>query len=287
MRRMFGLPVAAGLIAAAIAVPRDVLADPILGSGSTFAHPLIASWSEGILIERGGELGSASPDAGVDFEAVGSVAGMMRMNQPDVDFAATDAALSPEELAARDLAQFPIVVGGLAVVVNLPGVESGTLKLPRAVLADIYLGEITAWSDPGLAAANPGVSLPDMPIAPVARADGSGSTLAFTRYLAAASTEWRDRFGAATEVLWPVGSAVEGSTRVIEAVAATEGAIGYVEFGQASRAGLAVAAVENGASAFVLPSPEAFAKTASEASWSGERISTSTSRASTRPTPTR
>lgn len=254
----------------ALAVATAAGADPIAGSGSTFAHPLIAAWSDGLLEERGGELGDASIDAGVDYEAIGSVAGMMRLNQPDIDFAATDAPLDAAALAERDLAQFPIVVGGLAVVANLPGVDSGELRLPGDVLADIWLGDVTTWSDARIAAANPDLALPDLPVTVVSRMDGSGSTLAFTRFLGGGSAAWRDGPGASTTVDWPAGLRVEGSTRIVETVFATEGAIGYVEFGQASRAGLAAVLVENRAGAFVAPSTDAFALTVAAAGWSGE-----------------
>lgn len=245
-------------------------AQPIIGSGSTFAYPAIASWSEGFEIRRADGGDFVSNDGGVSYEPIGSVGGMMRLRQPDVDFAATDAPLQPAELAARDLAQFPIIVGGVAVAVNLPDVESGRLRLPRAVLADIYLGRIAAWSDAGVTTANPGLALPDLPIQVVSRLDGSGSTRTFTRYLSLASPDWDSAHGSTTKIAWPTGISVEGSDKVIEAVAATPGAIGYVEFGQAGRAGLAVAAVENLAGAFVEPSAAAFEATAAEADWSGE-----------------
>ncbi len=242
-------------------------AQPINGAGSTFAFPVIASWSEGFEIARADGTDFVSQDGGVSYEPIGSVGGIVRLNQPDVDFAATDAPLPPADLEARGLIQFPIVVGGLAVVVNLPGVESGGLMLPRAVLADIYLGRITDWSDPALAAANPGLALPDLPIRAVGRLDGSGSTRSFTRYLSLASEDWASAHGSNTRIDWPAAISVEGSGKVIEAVAATEGAIGYVEFGQAERAGLAAARVENLAGAFVAPDAAAFAATAAKADW--------------------
>ena len=244
-------------------------AQQISGSGSTFAFPIIASWSEGFQTWRADGGDFVASEGGVSYEPVGSVGGMVRLGQPDVDFAATDAPLPPEVLAERNLAQFPIVVGGLAVVVNLPEVDR-PLRLPRAALADIWLGRIGRWSDPAIAAANPGLTLPDPPIRVVSRLDGSGSTRAFTRYLSLASPDWSTAYGSSTRIDWPAGISVKGSGRVIEAVAAADGAIGYVEFGQAERAGLVGATVENRAGAYVAPSAAAFAATAAAADWSGE-----------------
>ncbi|NUB45682.1 phosphate ABC transporter substrate-binding protein PstS [Fertoebacter nigrum] len=259
-------------VCAALLMPaKTAEADPILGAGSTFAFPMIASWSEGLQIDRAGGTDYVPNDAGVDYEPVGSVGGMMRLAQPQVDFAATDAPLPPAELEARNLAQFPIVVGGLAVVVNLPGVESGQMQMPRAVLADMYLGRITRWSDAALAAANPGLTLPDLPVNVVARLDGSGSTMTFTQYLARSSADWAAAHGADTRIDWPAGISVKGSGKIVQAVQTTPGAIGYVEYGQATRAGLTTVAVENAAGAFIAPSPEAFAQTARQASWAEEQ----------------
>lgn len=251
--------------------PQTAAAEPIIGSGSTFAYPMIASWSEGFQISRADGGDFVASDSGVSYEPIGSVGGMMRMQQPEVDFAATDAPLLPEDLAARDLAQFPIVVGGLAVVVNIPGVKSGDLMLPRAVLADIYLGRITRWSDAAIMAANPGLALPDLEIAVISRLDGSGSSRSFTQFLSLASADWKTAHGAATKITWPAGISVKGSGKIIETVLGTQGAISYVEYGQAARAGLSVAGVENLGGAFVLPSAEAFALTASAADWQADK----------------
>src|SRR5262249_21965046 len=147
-----------------------------------------------------------------------------------------------------------IVLGGLAAIVNLDGVEAGQLKLSGDVLARIYLGTIKSWNDPAIAALNPDIQLTDQPITVVNRADGSGSTLTWTQYLSASNQEWRDRFGSDTLIAWPTGQSVEGTSRVLETVAATKGALGYVEFGQAVRADLAYAQLSNGTGAFVMPS---------------------------------
>src|SRR5262249_249279 len=145
--------------------------------------------------------------------------------------------------------------------------KPGELKLSGDVLARAYLGAIRNWNDPAIAALNPGLTLPDQPITVVNRADGSGSTQTWTQYLSAANPEWRDRFGANTSIVWPTGQSVEGSGAVLETVAKTKGALGYVEYGQAARAGLAHAQLSNSTGAFVAPSPENFAATALAADW--------------------
>ena len=252
----------AGLVGASPA-----MAERVQGSGSTFAYPIISAWTKSFLEFRAGGSDFVTDELGVDYEPIGSLGGIMRLAQPEIDFAASDAPLSPEELTKRDLAQFPIVIGGLAAVVNLDGVQSGKLKLSGDAIARIYLGQITKWNDPAVAALNPEISLPDLPIAVIHRADGSGSTLTFTRYLSAANPEWKAGPGSDTLIKWPTGTGAEGTSGMLNAVQASEGAIGYVEHGQAERLGLTSAQLSNNSGAFTAPSPEIFAKTAAEAEW--------------------
>jgi phosphate transport system substrate-binding protein len=246
-------------------------AERIQGSGSTFAFPVISAWTKSFLEFRAAGSDFVFGDIGVDYEPIGSLGGVMRLAQPEVDFAASDAPFPPEELAKLDLAQFPIVIGGLAVVVNLEAVEPGRLKLSGDVLAQIYLGKVTSWNDPAIVAVNPDLSLPDLPIAVVHRGDGSGSTLTWTRYLSAASAEWRECVGADTLVEWPKGTVAEGTAGMIAAVKQTAGAIGYMEFGQVGRAGLVYAQVGNRSGNFIAPGAEIFAATAAKAAWDPER----------------
>jgi phosphate transport system substrate-binding protein len=247
------------------------LAERVQGSGSTFAFPIISAWTKSFLEFRAGGSDFVADEQGVDYEPIGSLGGIMRLAQPAIDFAASDAPLSPEELAKRDLAQFPVVIGGLAAVINLDGVQSGQLKLTGDVIAQIYLGKIAKWNDPVLAALNPEISLPDLPVTVIHRSDGSGSTLTWTRYLSAANPEWKSGPGSDTLIEWPVGTGAEGTSGMLSAVQGSKGAIGYVEHGQAARLGLAVAQLSNGSGAFVTPSPEVFAKTAAEADWDPAR----------------
>jgi phosphate transport system substrate-binding protein len=261
------LAAVAACILAATALAMPAAAEPIRGSGSTFAFPIIAAWSDGFLRDRNDGGDFVGNDAGVDYEPVGSLGGIMRLAQPEIDFAASDAPLPPAETSKRGLAQFPIVLGGIAPVVNLDGIGPGRLRLSGAALADIYLGRIERWNHPVLRELNPELALPDLPIGVVYRSDGSGSTLTWTRFLSRASADWRQQMGADTVIAWLRGAGARGSAGMIEAVQRTKGAIGYAEFGQVRRSGLAFTQVQNHAGAFVTPSPEVFAATAGAVRW--------------------
>jgi phosphate transport system substrate-binding protein len=233
-------------------------ADPIRGAGSTFAAPIIHLWSRDYEAVRtdGGEF--TSPDWRVDYEPVGSLAGVMRLDQPETDFAATDAPLPSEELTKRGLAQFPIVMGGIVAVANLDGIGAGELRLSGPVIADIYLGKLTKWSDPAIKALNPDLTLPDAAIEVLHREDGSGSTLTFTSFLSKVSPEWKEKVGADTLVKWPLGRAEKGTGGLASLTTATKNSIAYLEYGQVVRLGLPYAALQNQSGAFIRPSPEAF-----------------------------
>ncbi|MGL4242325.1 MAG: phosphate ABC transporter substrate-binding protein PstS, partial [Beijerinckiaceae bacterium] len=186
-------------------------------------------------------------------------------------FAATDAPMAPDELSKRGLVQFPFVIGGVAVVHNLDGVAAGQLKLSADVIARIYLGLIQKWSDPAIAEMNPDLRLPDAPITVIHRRDGSGTTFTFTHYLASGNEEWARRYGANTDIQWPVGRGAEGNRGIISTVRATRGSIGYMEYGQVRRANLAYAEVRNSAGRFVRPEQSAFQRAASAADWAGAK----------------
>lgn len=255
-------------VGSSLAVTASAHAQRIQGSGSTFALPVISAWKESFLKKRADGSDFVVDDLGVDYEPVGSLGGIMRLAQPEIDFAASDAPLPPEELAKRDLAQFPLVMGGLAVVTNLDGIEPGQLKLTGDIIARIYLGQITRWNDAAIVAINGGLALPDLAITSVHRQDGSGSTLTFTRYLSASNEAWKAGPGSDTLLQWPaVGRSGEGTSGLIAEVKATKGSLAYVEFGQAQREGLDVSQVSNRSGTFVTPSAEAFAYTATQAQW--------------------
>jgi phosphate transport system substrate-binding protein len=215
-----------------------------------------------------GEGGSAfAADGGFDYEPVGSTAGIMRVLQGAVEFGATDVALLPAELNQHRLAQFPITSGGVAVVVNLRGIGSDSLRLSAAVLARIYLGAITRWSDPAIAELNTGLALPEMPITVVQRSDGSGTSWHLARYLAAGSPEWQQRVGVATQPKWPVGVGVRGNNEAADRVQSTENSIGYVEASQAQRRGLSVVLLENRAGRYVAPGVPALRAALADMRW--------------------
>lgn len=259
----------AGLVS--LAFVSAVQAEPIRGAGSTFAAPIINQWSRDYEAARtdGGEF--TSPDWRVDYEPVGSLAGVMRLDQPEMDFAATDAPLPPEELSKRRLAQFPIVMGGIVVVANLSNVGSGQLRLSGPVLADIYLGKITKWSDPALKALNPDLALPDAAIEVLFRQDGSGSTFTFTSFLSKVSPEWKEKVGADTLVNWPQGRGERGTGGLAAVTAATANSIAYLEYGQVVRLGLPYASLQNRSGAFVKPEPKSFQAGLSAVAWDAAR----------------
>lgn len=246
-------------------------AEGFAGAGSTFAHPLLARWGQ-VYTSLQGEGGSAfAVDGGFDYEPVGSMGGIMRVLQRAVDFGATDVPMPPEEVERHNLSQFPIATGGVAVVANLRGVSTGTLRLSAPVLARIYLGEVTRWTDPAIAVLNPGVQLPEAPIAVVHRSDRSGTSWHFTTYLASRSPEWQSRIGVETLPRWPIGSGLRGSSAVADRVRATENSIGYVEAGQAAQRGLAVALLENSAGRFVAPTVPALREALASIRWNPQR----------------
>lgn len=250
----------------------------VKGAGSTFAHPLLSSWSRGYRTWRskGGEF--PAPNAGLDdpettsaleYEAVGSLAGALRLNEGAVDFAASDMPMSSEALGALGLGQFPIVMGGVAIAVHLEGLGKTEINLTGPLLADIFLGKIERWSDAALAAHNPSAKLPDAAITVIHRSDGSGTTFNFTDYLSKVSPEWKRRAGSALLISWPTGTGARGSDGVVRAVQTVRNSIGYVDYGQAMQQRLTVALIQNRAGQFVRPSTTSFQAAASAAAFSG------------------
>lgn len=248
----------------------------VTGAGSTFAFPVMSRWAHSYRrwIAGGGEFpiaGAGLDDAptvpAIDYEPVGSMAGIMRAQNAAVDFGASDMPMPSKELAKLGLVQFPIVIGGVAVVLNVAGVAPAQMKLNGTVLSRIFLGKIPTWSDPEIAALNPGLTLPDEKIVIVTRADGSGTTFNFTNYLGKVSRQFFDTVGSDLYVRWPSSITARGNQGVAQLVAATPNAIGYVELAQAVRSKLAYALIENPAGKFIKPDPASFAAAASSAEW--------------------
>ena len=202
------------------------------------------------------------------FSAVGSLAGTMRVKSRAVDFGVTDVPLEPEELARLGLEQFPIIIGGVVVAVNLDGIGRSELRMTGPLLAKIFLGSIDRWSDPAIKALNPSLSLPDAPITVIHRADGSGTTYNFTAYLTRVSPEWKQKVSSGLLVSFPKGTAEKGNDGVAQAVRRTPGSIGYVEYAQASELALTHARLQNRAGTFVAPSVNSFQAAAASVDWS-------------------
>jgi phosphate transport system substrate-binding protein len=256
----------AAVLAASALLPVDpAVAQNVTGAGSTFVQPLLNRWSQAYL--RSQWTAESQAVGGLDYEAVGSQAGIMRMKDRAVDFGATELPLASEEITRYRLVQFPVAIGGVITAVNLPGVDAGKLKLTGELIADIYLGKVKRWSDPPLKALNPDLALPDADITVVRRSDGSGTTFAFTSFLSKSNTAWRS-VGAGLTVNWPLGTSAKGNGGVAEMVRGTPNSIGYVDFATAKRAGLSGPALRNRSGIFVPPSPASFQAAAVEAEWS-------------------
>ena len=237
-------------------------AQQITGAGATFPAPVYTKWGEAAKSAIGIEL---------NYQAIGSGGGQNQILNRTVDFGASDAPMDAAKLESGKLLQFPTVMGAVVVIVNIPGVESNKLRLPGELLAEIYGGKITKWNDPKIVEANRDVKLPSMAIAPVYRADGSGTSYVYTSYLSAVSSEWKDKVGANTSVKWPAGAGAKGNDGVAATVHNTRGGIGYVEFAYAAQNKLTTVQLRNKAGHYVSPTMEAFSAAASNGDWANAK----------------
>ncbi len=229
-------------------------AQKLTGAGASFPAPLYQRWSADF---RKGE-----PSVQVNYQSVGSGAGVKQFMQGTVDFGASDAAMTDEEMTKvkQGVTLLPATAGSIVVAYNLPGVQD--LKLSREALAGIFLGKITTWNDPLIVRDNPGVELPALPVNVAKRSDGSGTTYVFSRHLAAISPEFREQVGVDKSTdAWPVGVGGKGNEGVTALVKQTPGAVGYVEYGFAEHNKLSMAALQNRSGRFVKPTPESGAAT--------------------------
>ncbi|PXF28858.1 phosphate ABC transporter substrate-binding protein [Pokkaliibacter plantistimulans] len=236
--------------------------DTINGAGATFPYPVYAKWAEAYNKAEGVKL---------NYQSIGSGGGIKQIKAKTVDFGASDAPLTKEELDQAGLAQFPAVMGAIVPVINVKGIEAGQLKLSGQLLADIYSGKVKMWDDAAIASLNEGVKLPHMPIYTVHRSDGSGTTFNFTDYLARVSPEWQKNVGVGKEVAWPKEAQQlggKGNEGVANFVSRTPGSIGYVEFAYAKSNNLTYTQMENKAGKFVKPEMAAFQAAAANADWS-------------------
>jgi phosphate transport system substrate-binding protein len=237
-------------------------AQQITGAGATFPAPIYNKWGEAAKTAIGIEL---------NYQGIGSGGGQNQITNRTVDFGASDAPMAQEKMDAAKVLQFPTVMGAVVPVVNIKGVDSNKLKLTGEILADIYMGKITKWNDPKLVEMNRDLVMPNLAIAPVYRADGSGTTFVFTSYLSAVSPEWKEKVGANSAVKWPSGDGAKGNDGVAAAVKQVAGGIGYVENAYATVNKLATTQLRNRAGSFVTPTLAAFTAAADNGDWAGAK----------------
>ncbi len=231
-------------------------AQQITGAGGTFPAPVYAKWGEAAKGAVGVEL---------NYQAIGSGGGQNQITARTVDFGASDAPMDPAKLQSANLLQFPTVMGAVVPIVNLPGIAADQVKLTGEVLAEMYEGKITKWNDPKIATLNAGTTMPNVAVAPVYRAEASGTSFVFTSYLSAASPDWKSDVGASTSVNWPAGSGAKGNDGVAATVGHTRGGLGYVENAYATQNHLTTVQLQNKAGNFVKPTMASFQAAASAA----------------------
>ncbi len=228
------------------------------GAGASFPAPLYSKWAADY---------NKATGVKINYQSVGSGAGLRQIEAKTVDFGASDAPLKDEELSKKGLVQFPTVIGGVVPVVNIKGIAAGQIKLSGQVLGDIYLGKITNWNDAAIKALNPSVALPDAAIAPVRRADGSGTSFIFTNYLSKVNAEWKSKVGEGTAVNWPTGAGGKGNEGVAAFVGRLPNSIGYVEYAYVKQNKMTYVQMQNADGQFVAPDDTAFKAAAAGADW--------------------
>lgn len=246
--------------ASALAVTSAAHSADITGAGATFPYPIYAKWAEGY---------KKATNVGLNYQSIGSSGGIRQIRAKTVTFGATDAPVPGAELDKDGMVQFPAIIGGTVPVVNLDGFKPGELRITGEVLAEVFMGTITKWNDPKLAALNPGKKLPDQNITVVHRADGSGTTFNFTDYLTVVSKAWADKVGRGAAVKWPAASSVggKGNEGVAANVNRVKGAIGYVEYAYVKRNKMNFMQLRNKDGKYVNPDDTTFAAAAAGADW--------------------
>jgi phosphate transport system substrate-binding protein len=230
----------------------------VTGAGSTFVYPVLSAWAADYRTQSG---------AAINYQSIGSGAGVAQVKAGTVDFGATDQPLASDELGQGKLVQFPVVIGGIVAVVNVPGLGAGQLKLTGPLLADIYAGKVKSWNDPVLTRLNPGLKLPAANIAVVHRSDGSGTSFNFTHYLSQVSPAWKSGPGEGKSVSWPVGVGGKGNEGVAGYVKQIPNSISYVEYAYVVQNHMSYAQLQNAAGTFVSPSAQTFSAAAESADW--------------------
>ncbi len=245
--------------AGVVGVTASAWAQDVTGAGATFPAPLYAKWADAY---------NKATSVRINYQSVGSGAGLRQIRGKTVDFGASDMPLTDADLAKDGLVQFPTVIGGVVPVVNVKGITPGQIKLTGQLLGDIYLGKITKWNDAALTALNPGVPLPDSAIAVVRRADGSGTTFIFSNYLSKVNADWKSKVGEGTAINWPTGAGGKGNEGVAAFVQRLPNSIGYVEYSYAKSNKMAHVLMRNQAGSFVAPDDATFKAAAAGADWS-------------------
>ena len=233
-------------------------AQEVTGAGATFPAPLYSKWASDY---------NKVTNIKINYQSVGSGAGIKQIEAKTVTFGASDMPLTDEKLAASGLFQFPTAIGGVVPVINVKGIEPGQLKLSGTLIADIFLGKITRWDDAAIRALNPSLALPDQAITVVRRADGSGTTFIWTNYLSKVSKEFKDTIGEGTAVNWKVGAGGKGNEGVAAMVRQLPGTLGYVEFAYVKQTKMNWVNVQNAAGTWVAPTEESFKAAAANADW--------------------
>lgn len=258
MKSSFKLALLSMAGVASFAYVNLVGAQEVTGAGASFPAPLYSKWAA--------EYNKAT-GVKINYQSVGSGAGIKQIDSKTVDFGASDMPQTDEVLKAKGQFQFPTVIGGTVPVVNIKGIAPGQMKLDGQVLGDIYLGKITKWNDAAIKALNPGLALPDADIAPVRRADGSGTTFNFTNYLSRVHAEWKAKVGEGTAVNWPVGAGGKGNEGVAAFVSRLPNSIGYVEYSYVKQNKMTYTLMKNKDGVFVAPDDETFKAAAAGADW--------------------
>ena len=252
---------AQGTLAAAmgLAISVSALAADITGAGATFPYAVYTKWAEAYQAATGNK---------VNYQGIGSSGGVKQIKAKTVDFAGSDAPVKEEDLDASHLVQVPTVMGGVTIVMNVPGFNSGKLKLDGATAANIFRGAITKWNDPAIAKLNPGAKLPDLAITVAHRSDGSGTTYTFSNYLAKQSIAFMREVGAGNTVNWPANAVGgKGNPGVAANVQKIKGAIGYVDIADAMKNKMDFVALKNKAGNYIVPNQDAVADAAAGANF--------------------
>jgi len=246
------------MIVATAALAGLAAADDISGAGATFPYPIYAKWAEAYKQQTG---------IGLNYQSIGSGGGIKQIEAGTVTFGASDKPLEPVDLKQNGLVQWPMIIGGVVPVVNIPGVKPGDLMLDGPTIAAIYMGDISRWNDAAIQKLNPKLALPKLDIAPVYRSDGSGTNFLFTNYLSKVSASFSQKIGANTSVQWPVGIGAKGNEGVANQTAQTSGALGYVEYAYVKQTGMTYARLLNHDGKYVTPAAKAFQAAAANADW--------------------